>query len=109
MHLDVQVVPLSTGTTARRRGVTFTTSRPSASGGIPTRQPGARDGLEELQSTNEELETTNEELQSTVEELETTNEELQSTNEELETMNEELQSTNEELQTINEEAPRPER
>src|SRR5206468_224038 len=43
----------------------------------------------------------NEELQSTVEELETTNEELQSTNEELETMNEELQSTNEELQTMN--------
>ncbi len=36
-------------------------------------------------------------------ELETTNEELQSTNEELETMNEELQSTNEELQTVNEE------
>jgi two-component system, chemotaxis family, CheB/CheR fusion protein len=58
---------------------------------------------EELQSTNEELETTNEELQSTVEELETTNEELQSTNEELETMNEELQSSNEELQTMNEE------
>ena len=58
---------------------------------------------EELQSSNEELETTNEELQSTNEELETTNEELQSTNEELETMNEELQSTNEELQTINEE------
>jgi len=56
---------------------------------------------EELQSTNEELETTNEELQSANEELETTNEELQSTNEELETMNEELQSTNEELQTIN--------
>ena len=55
----------------------------------------------ELQSTNEELETTNEELQSTVEELETTNEELQSTNEELETMNEELQSTNDELQNIN--------
>ncbi len=36
-----------------------------------------------------------------MEELETTNEELQSTNEELETMNEELQSTNEELQTTN--------
>ena len=61
---------------------------------------------EELQSTNEELETTNEELQATVEELETTNEELQSTNEELETMNEELQSTNEELQTINDEVRR---
>src|SRR4051812_7633705 len=59
--------------------------------------------MEELQSTNEELETTNEELQSTNEELETTNEELQSTNEELETMNEELQSTNEELETINDE------
>lgn len=58
---------------------------------------------EELQSSNEELETTNEELQSTNEELETTNEELQSTNEELETMNEELQSTNEELETINDE------
>jgi two-component system CheB/CheR fusion protein len=51
----------------------------------------------------EELETTNEELQSTNEELETTNEELHSTNEELETMNEELQSTNEELETINNE------
>lgn len=61
---------------------------------------------EELQSTNEELETTNEELQSTVEELETTNEELQSTNEELETMNEELQSANEELQTMNDELRR---
>jgi len=58
---------------------------------------------EELQSTNEELETLNEELQSANEELETTNEELLSTNEELETMNEELQSTNEELETLNEE------
>ena len=63
----------------------------------------SRRAYEELQSTNEELETTNEELQSTIEELETTNEELQSTNEELETMNAELQSTNEELQTINDE------
>ena len=57
---------------------------------------------EELQSAHEELETTNEELQSTNEELETTNEELQSANEELETINEELQSTNEELITLNE-------
>jgi len=56
---------------------------------------------QELQSSKEELETTNEELQSTVEELETTNEELQSTNEELETLNEELESTNAELQSIN--------
>jgi two-component system CheB/CheR fusion protein len=58
---------------------------------------------DELNSTNEELETTNEELQSTNEELTTTNEELQSTNEELETTNEELQSTNEELETTNDE------
>ena len=63
----------------------------------------SKQAYEELQSTVEELETTNEELQSTNEELETTNEELQSTNEELETMNEELQSTNEELETMNDE------
>src|SRR5262249_36309884 len=52
----------------------------------------------EVQSTNEELETTNEELQSTNEELETTNEELKSTNEELETANEELRSRSEQLE-----------
>src|SRR5262249_2187847 len=43
---------------------------------------------EELEQSNQELETAMEELQSTNEELETTNEELQSTNEELETTNE---------------------
>ena len=59
--------------------------------------------IEELQSTNEELETTNEELQSTNEELETTNEELQSTNEELETTVEELQAANTELAALNSE------
>ena len=58
---------------------------------------------EELQSTVEELETTNEELQSTVEELETTNQELQSTNEELETMNEEVHVANQDLHSINQE------
>jgi len=42
-------------------------------------------------------------LQSTIEELETSNEELQSTNEELMSTNEELQSTNEELHSVNEE------
>ncbi|HYO57465.1 PAS domain-containing protein, partial [Archangium sp.] len=51
----------------------------------------------------EELETTNEELQSANEELQTTNEELQSTNEELETTNEELRSANSELDTTNRE------
>jgi two-component system CheB/CheR fusion protein len=52
--------------------------------------------LEEQQSSNEELRTTNEEMQSA-------NEELQSTNEELETSKEELQSLNEELITVNSE------
>ena len=56
-----------------------------------------------LQSSIEDLETTNEELQSTNEELQSANEELQSTNEELQTANEELQSTNEELSTVNQE------
>ena len=56
---------------------------------------------EELQSTNEELETTNEELQSTVEELETMNEELQSTNEELTTINDELRRRSDELNEVN--------
>jgi two-component system CheB/CheR fusion protein len=47
------------------------------------------------------LETTNEELQSTNEELETMNEELQSTNEELHTMNDELRRRGEELNDLN--------
>lgn len=58
---------------------------------------------ERLQSSIQDLETTNEELQSTNEELQSANEELQSANEELQTANEELQSTNEELSTVNEE------
>lgn len=58
---------------------------------------------EELEHSNQELETAYEELQSTNEELETTNEELQSSNEELETTNEELQTVNRELQRRSEE------
>jgi two-component system, chemotaxis family, CheB/CheR fusion protein len=57
----------------------------------------------QTRASNEELETTNEELQSTNEELETTNEELQSTNEELETTVEELQAANAELAALNSE------
>ena len=53
---------------------------------------------EELQSTNEELESSNEELRSTTEELEASNEELQSASEELEASNEELRTANEELE-----------
>ena len=73
---------------------------------LETTQETLETTVEELQSANEELETTNEELQSTNEELETTNEELQSTNEELETTNEELRSTNEQLEAVNEELRR---
>ena len=58
---------------------------------------------EELQSTREEMQTTEEELKSTNEEMQSTNEELQSTNEELTTSKEEMQSMNEELQTVNNE------
>jgi two-component system CheB/CheR fusion protein len=56
-----------------------------------------------MQTSQEELKSTNEELQSTNEELQSTNEELQSTNEELTTSKEEMQSMNEELQTVNHE------
>ncbi len=106
MYLDIDVVPLhDNGRRVLGVGIHFFDV---------SRERGLRDELqqsnqeletaiEELHSTNEEMETTNEELQSTNEELETTNEELQSTNEELETMNEELQSTNEELGSTNDE------
>ena len=56
---------------------------------------------ETLQTTREELQSSQEELKSTNEELQSTNEELQSTNEELTTSREEMQSLNEELQTVN--------
>ncbi len=105
-YLDIQVTPLSdNGGTVLGTGVTFSdVSHPRRlKEELQRSNQELETAYEELQSTNEELETTNEELQSTVEELETTNEELQSTNEEMETMNEELQSTNEELQTTNEE------
>jgi two-component system CheB/CheR fusion protein len=56
---------------------------------------------EELKSTNEELQSTNEELQSTNEELTTSKEEMQSMNEELQTVNHELQSKVDELSRSN--------
>jgi two-component system CheB/CheR fusion protein len=56
---------------------------------------------EELKSTNEELQPTNEELQSTNEELTTSREEMQSLNEELQTVNAEQQSKMEELSRLN--------
>ncbi len=58
---------------------------------------------ENLQSTIEAQQASNEELKSANEELQSTNEELQSTNEELETSKEELQSLNEEVLTVNSE------
>jgi two-component system CheB/CheR fusion protein len=105
-YFDVQLLPLGQeGTGTAGISVLFTpTSRYKHLRDEAERfQRELESTYEELQSTNEELETTNEELQSTNEELETTNEELHSTNEELETMNEELQSTNEELETMNDE------
>lgn len=102
--LDVKVVPLPLeGEDFLGAGITFTdiTRFHQMQEQIQHTNQDLETANEELQSSNEELETTNEELQSTNEELETTNEELQATNEELETMNEELQSTNEELETLN--------
>jgi two-component system CheB/CheR fusion protein len=56
---------------------------------------------EELKSTNEELQSTNEELQSTNEELTTSREEMQSLNEELQTLNAELQSKVDDFSRVN--------
>jgi two-component system CheB/CheR fusion protein len=109
IYLQVQVAPLSDNTShVLGIGITFTdvTRYKRLQEELEHSNQELETAYEELQSTNEELETTNEELQSANEELETTNEELQSTNEELETMNEELQSTNEELQTVNDELQR---
>ncbi|MBC8504669.1 MAG: PAS domain-containing protein [Anaerolineales bacterium] len=103
-YLDIKVVPLPLGATEiLGAGITFTdiTRFHLLQEQLENSNQDLETANEELQSSNEELETTNEELQSTNEELETTNEELQSTNEELETMNEELQSSNEELETLN--------
>jgi two-component system CheB/CheR fusion protein len=56
---------------------------------------------QDLENSNQELETAMEELQSTNEELETMNEELQSTNEELSTVNLELGERTQELASLN--------
>jgi two-component system CheB/CheR fusion protein len=57
--------------------------------------------IDELNSANEEIQSSNEELQSINEEMETAKEELQATNEELGTVNDELQHRNNELTVIN--------
>jgi two-component system, chemotaxis family, CheB/CheR fusion protein len=105
IDLNVEVVPLGTDEEPIGVSVSFVdvSEAKRLQQDLENSNQELETAMEELQSTNEELETTNEELQSTNEELETTNEELQSTNEELETMNEELQSANEELETVNEE------
>jgi two-component system CheB/CheR fusion protein len=103
-YLDIAVVPLCKNGD-RPLGVSISfrdvTRRHDLQEELQRSNQELETAYEEVQSTNEELETTNEELQSTVEELQTTNEELQSTNEEMETMNEELRTTNEELQAKN--------
>ena len=114
LQLAVEVMPLRDGAQDDARGLLYVvddvTALPRPGGGAAQGQRGAavrpeelQTTNEELQSSNEEMETTNEELQSANEELQTTNEELQSTNEELETTNEELQSTNAELDATNRE------
>jgi PAS domain S-box-containing protein len=57
--------------------------------------------LEQVQLSNEELEVSNEDLQSTTEELTVSNEDLQSTTEELRVSNEELQQQGDELIHVN--------
>ena len=105
VNLNIEISPLGSGDEPMGVSVSFVdvSEAKQLQQDLENSNQELETAMEELQSTNEELETTNEELQSTNEELETTNEELQSTNEELETMNEELQSTNEELETVNEE------
>ena len=56
---------------------------------------------DQLRSSRQDHEATNEELRAANEELQSINEEYRSTSEELETSKEELQSMNEELQTLN--------
>lgn len=60
-----------------------------------------RAARDELRSTIEQFETSNEELKAANEEVTSVNEELQATNEELEASKEELQSLNEELNAVN--------
>lgn len=83
-----------------RRGVAPTSADALRVGELEREVAYAR---ENLQSTIEAQQASNEELKSANEELQSTNEELQSTNEELETSKEELQSLNEEVLTINSE------
>ncbi|KQR97447.1 hypothetical protein ASG12_16100 [Williamsia sp. Leaf354] len=59
--------------------------------------------IEDLSSSNEELQALNEELQASAEELQATSEEAQASNEELEATNEELSTLNSELQLRSEE------
>jgi two-component system CheB/CheR fusion protein len=103
--LDIQLIPMSDANNLLGVKILFSdvTRYKNLQDQLQHSNQELESAYEELQSANEELETTNEELQSANEELETTNEELQSANEELETTNEELQSTNEELQALNEE------
>jgi two-component system, chemotaxis family, CheB/CheR fusion protein len=75
IHIQIEIVPLVDAGSYLGAVVTFEDVT------------GYRELQEELERSNQELETAMEELQSTNEELETTNEELQSTNEELETTN----------------------
>jgi two-component system CheB/CheR fusion protein len=97
---DVSVPAMSAARRPGKHGAAATSADALRVGELEREVAYAR---ENLQSTIEAQQASNEELKSANEELQSTNEELQSTNEELETSKEELQSLNEEVLTVNSE------
>jgi len=93
-------VPAAAPQRPGRRGAAATSADAQRVGELEREVAYAR---ENLQSTIDAQQASNEELKFANEELQSTNEELQSTNEELETSKEELQSLNEEVLTMNSE------
>jgi len=93
-------VPAAAARRPGRRGAAATSADAQRVGELEREVAYAR---ENLQSTIDAQQASNEELKFANEELQSTNEELQSTNEELETSKEELQSLNEEVLTMNSE------
>lgn len=109
VRVQVTASPLDSKSAPEHMVVSFHErgEEPSADPNQPAKSvdPDSADELrrmhDELQSTIEELQTSNEELKASHEEVVSVNEELQSSNEELETSREEMQSLNEELSTVN--------
>ena len=115
--VDIEVIPVRTGTAPRHFLVVFEERSPVARPAKKASRNGGADLVEPLQqelaATREYLATvlaqhvaTTEELGVLNEEMQSANEELQSSNEELQTTKEELQSTNDELESVNAELGR---